>query len=425
MSTEVGVNQSEGKQAIPQLSIWVPAIAGGLVVIIFLVMAFANLSGRETVLLGVVQTLFSLIAGWAVTHLYAQDSERRAVKGIEEIHQRNLRTYALKAAEKVENVSRELNRLAIYLNQELEEDDYSSESEELSAKEERIQSAIHILNTLKSVNDTSLSDWKGVIGDEIEGIRQRAEQREEALEKIVDRIERLESQDDGGKADVDQNRLVREIDKLRRDLKFVAGDVAGNLWTAKRTGSSSRQSIQFTCPDCGAINMVRQRVKEGARKGVTCVTCGQRFVSEIKGGNVDLQVRRTLNEHVSCATCSASEVVALDELAGASVVFDCAKCSQGQRVTRTKAGLQVVSVGTPALRLTEEIIVRVSESLPPQPWSKGVHDRVAEEAGLPPQLVKKAINQLILRGVFMDQFRGQVCTTEEKLILLRTIGSEL
>jgi hypothetical protein len=39
--------------------------------------------------------------------------------------------------------------------------------EALQAREERIESAIHLIRTLKSVNDTSLSDWEGVIGDEL------------------------------------------------------------------------------------------------------------------------------------------------------------------------------------------------------------------------------------------------------------------
>ena len=90
------------------------------VVVIFVVLGTANLSSTETVLLGVVQTFFSLLVGWVITHEYAKRSEANAVRDIEELHQKNLRTYALKAAEKVENLSRELSRLGVYLNQELD-----------------------------------------------------------------------------------------------------------------------------------------------------------------------------------------------------------------------------------------------------------------------------------------------------------------
>lgn len=108
-----------------------------------------------------------------MSHIYAQTSQKLAVQEVKEFHQANLRTYALKAAEKVNNLSNELNLLSVYLQQELDSADYDSTDEELLAKEERLESAIHIINTLKSVNDTALSDWEGVIGDELD--QQRVE----------------------------------------------------------------------------------------------------------------------------------------------------------------------------------------------------------------------------------------------------------
>ena len=84
--------------------------------------------------------------------------------------------FALKAAEKVDNLSQELDRLTAYLQQELTDAaggaPQAATPEALRLKDARIESAIHIIGTLKSVNDRSLSDWQGVIGDELD-TRQR------------------------------------------------------------------------------------------------------------------------------------------------------------------------------------------------------------------------------------------------------------
>ena len=102
------------------------------------------------------------------------------------MHNENLRTYALKAAEKVNNLSEQLNRLSLYLEDDLQEESNYSES-----SNQRIISAIHMIAMLKSVNDTSLSDWQGVIGEEIEEHRKEAEEREIILTNLMDKVERL------------------------------------------------------------------------------------------------------------------------------------------------------------------------------------------------------------------------------------------
>lgn len=409
-----------GEALIPA---WLPWAAAVLVVGMFLILALAQLSNTETVLLGIVQTIFSLFAGWGLTHAYAKDSERKAVREIEEIHQRNLRTYALKAAEKVENLSRELNRLVIYLDQELEEDCYETPIEELSAKEERIQSAIHILNTLKSVNDTSLSDWRGVIGNEIDEILHKAEKREEVLEKIVDRVERLESASVDKGSD-ESGRLLREMDKLRRDLKYAVGDVTGNLWSARKQPQSARQTFQSTCPSCGAPVSARLKMKERAAKGVVCASCGARLVAEVTDGRVRFRPRVNVSVEFACPSCETPMTTELDELIGASAISRCLNCELDVRATRSKEKVLATLVKQNNA-LSEEVIEYVRRELPDQPWPKGIHEVVANELGISQQVVKKAINQLILKGIFKDQFRGVLCTPEEKLVMMRSIGTEI
>jgi hypothetical protein len=71
------------------------------------------------------------------------------------------------------------------------------------------------------------------------------------------------------------------------------------------------------------------------------------------------------------------------------------------------------------LVLSDELINRVREKLPAQPWPKGVHLQVAAELGVTANTVQKVIQRLIATGVFMDQFNGRLCTTDEKTLLMR------
>ncbi len=121
--------------------------------------------------------------------MYSASQHKAAIEEVQEVHRTNLRTYALKAAEKVTNLSNELSRLSTYLQQELDYTDYRNTEEKLQAKEERLESAIHLLSTLKSVNDTSLSDWQGVIGDELAVQREETKEREQELRAMLLEVE--------------------------------------------------------------------------------------------------------------------------------------------------------------------------------------------------------------------------------------------
>lgn len=62
----------------------------------------------------------------------------------------------------------------------------------------------------------------------------------------------------------------------------------------------------------------------------------------------------------------------------------------------------------PGIPIDENIVLRVKESLPMQPWPKGVHKVVAERMGCKPRTVSAAIQELIRRGVFKQQIDGEL-----------------
>jgi hypothetical protein len=104
-------------------------------------------TANEALLLSVVLTIFSMLGSWVASRHYAEASFNK-----------NLRLFALKAAEKVTNLSNELNRLSAFLQEELRSTESESPSQSLLARNVRIEGAIHVINTLKSVNDGALSD---------------------------------------------------------------------------------------------------------------------------------------------------------------------------------------------------------------------------------------------------------------------------
>lgn len=396
-----------------------------LLALILLILSFATLSNRESTLFGTVLTLISILAGGIITHAYAQESKEKDIAELAELHQKNLRTYALKAAEKVNNLSKELSRLSSYLEDELEETDYRSTEEELLAKEERIESVVHMLITLKSVNDTSLSDWQGVIGDEINEQRVVEAERTEELNEILERFSFLEAAHVNAPK-FDPAILQRELNEIRRDLRNLATEITGV--PIKRYSDKGYALIDAKCPSCGNTVSYRQKPRELTSKALTCKHCQTNLVSEyseIQG--FQLHIRKSLTENIICPSCESQMHIELDEWPSASTTVKCQNCEENLRVSRASEGIKVNVILQMKSKypLTEEVIEKIKIALPEQPWPRQIHKVVADSLGLPHQQVQKAIQHLIRMGIFLDQVDGQVCTTAEKLILMREIGRDM
>ncbi|WP_269537244.1 hypothetical protein [Cerasicoccus fimbriatus] len=66
-----------------------------------------------------------------------------------------------------------------------------------------------------------------------------------------------------------------------------------------------------------------------------------------------------------------------------------------------------VSTGKPS-DLPEQVIDEIERRLPAQPWPKGIHKQIATAMELSNTKVSSAINLLIARGVYKDQFDGEL-----------------
>jgi hypothetical protein len=378
------------------------------------VLSTGSLSAKEAGLLSIILFICSILATWVVSHIYGESANRRAIQEVKEFHQANLRMYALKAAEKVNNLSNELNLLSVYLQQELDSTDYETIDEKLLAKEERMESAIHLIKTLKSVNDTALSDWEGVIGDELSQQREEREEREEDLRDILERLQLLwvtDKAERDSKHD-DTGALKSDIESIRKELRLLVTDVVGTSIRLPRVSKKPRkEEIEKPCPSCRQVLKFKQRANPRSIKAVKCVACQTQLISRYnKDTGFELEIRGAVQTKLQCPSCDAQLTVDLDAFPGSSVRLNCESCNEIIRAVRTPDDeVRVTSIPTvksDETILTDEILKRVEESMPPQPWPKDASKQVAEKIGISKHVMTKAVNELIRQGVFKPQIDG-------------------
>jgi hypothetical protein len=350
---------------------------------------------------------------------------------------KNLRVFALKAAEKVTNLSNEFDRLSLFLQQELQDPEYESPGEALLAKDMRIESAIHIINTLKSVNDKSLSDWQGIIGEEISAKLEEQEEREATLREIMERFDDLQhSRYDEHIQEAEQESLRSELSSIRTQLRNMTAQVSG-IPVSQLNRPRKKAPIEKRCPTCGNLMQYIQKSKPGTMKGISCKACGARWISTATDGDVVLAPRVPICEKVICPKCNSASTADLDPLAGTSTETTCPNCSLPFRVSRSVTGIRTHANGiarkinvfgsnNPPI-FDELLLEKITKTMGSQPWQEGQAGRAAIALGISKGVVHTGVEELIQRGVFMRQFGGElynpVTLTTNPISLTETSGS--
>lgn len=358
----------------------------------------------EALLLSLFLTFLSIVGSWIASKYYSEYSFNK-----------NQKLFALKASEKVLNLSNELERLSVFLNQELENEENLNINEALQLKDARIEGAIHIINTLKSVNDRSLSDWQGVIGDEIKAQREKQEEREKELQLVLDRLEFLTNEEsirNPSMGESESAEIFRQIKSLKKDISLFASQVGGMPIRRQKKYKQKNISIENKCPLCNKIFVYRQKPVQGIF-ALKCPMCNGRLISIYENDDFILKPRLPKIEKIICQSCNIEMSLETDPLPGWYVETTCDNCGSTLRVYRNKEGV-FSKVVTKMLKvdLTEEIIELVRKALPAQPWPKGIHKVVGTELSIPNSLVRKAIAELIKRGMFKLQIDGELFIKE-------------
>ena len=382
------------------------AMIGGIGVCLWRIAKSAP-TANEALLLSLFLTLLSILASWVASKYYSESS-----------YNTSIRVFALKAAEKVTNLSNELDRLSAFIQQDLKENDYESPTEAALAKNIRLEGAVHIINTLKSVNDRSLSDWQGVIGDEISAQREVQEEREEMLRDLLERFDSLqhatlratEAHHDAG-----QEPLYSEVASIRSELRLLASQISGIPVAPTRV--PKKKEVQKPCPNCGQVLQYRQKPRARNVRAVDCTKCGARLSSKEVDGDFVLASRVPVNENVTCPSCGQSSTILVDPVPGSVLDTDCPKCKVGLRISRAHSGLRLRLPGPPKPTeppvLAEEFLKKVADLMGPQPWPKGQSLLAAGALEVNPRLIGRATQELIRRGIFKPQIDGKLYAPEK------------
>jgi hypothetical protein len=401
------------------------------VLISLLVITFANLTANESTLLSLLLTILSFIASWMVSQFFADRSHKLAIEEVKEQHLSDLRTYALNAAEKVSTLSSELSKLSIYLQQELEdeedEEDYTPEELYMSSYE-RIESAIHIINTLKSVNDTYLSDWKGVIGEELDAKFEEQQEKENNLRLLVEKVEHIiKARPTETSENVSEvQKVSRQINDLRKDLNLALNSVSGTFVRPFRvTPQSKKQEVALPCPYCDNQLNYRLRPKKTSSKVIPCSKCNNKSLAkwnQESGFILEKEVK--INETYNCPWCNEPVQTTLSNFLHSKSMNTCTKCKGESQIIRTVDKFNIHQVNKPITNIpfqgeltdfnkddnkviiNEDTLTKIKNEMPVQPWPKGTHKVVAEKLGLELKIVRHHISELIRRGEFKPQIDG-------------------
>lgn len=368
--------------------------------------ATTNPTGHETLLLGIILTIASMLGSWVASQYYAEAS-----------YSSSLKTFALKAAEKVNNLSNELDRLSGYIQRELNAQDYKTAEEALLARDMSIEAVVHMVGILKSVNDGALSDWRGVIGKELEHQDELKEERERDFRALVSRLEQLEAAQDTSEEDQtsqDVSRLRREIENVRAEVR-VMGAQLGTV-PLSRPPRFPLTKVDTKCPDCGNPLSYKQRPKPAQVKPLKCARCGAKLTSTFSDGAFLLQVRKAIPESISCPSCEEVFSVGVDPFRGVESIGTCPRCKERISVTRTSSGVvprkfepTTLQGPSPAAPVPDETFIEtVRKLMPVQPWPKGTVATVAAGLKVSNASVNRALSVLIQRGYFKLQIDGRL-----------------
>ena len=396
-----------------------------VLLVIFIVLIFAlifyigskDLSNNETLLLTILLTMISILATYIASYYFSLDSLKKATEQINVENLSKLKTYAQKATEKVDNLSNELKKLSAYLKNELDQE-YEDTNEEIISKDERIRSAIYIVDTLKSINDNALSDWKGVIPAEIAEREEKEKKKLEEIQNIIDRYNDIsfEVRAEDTKYDEKENDFLnKQIEELRKNIDLLVknqSDIQMPM-TIKRRGGL-KQDISNSCPSCSAVLTYRQRPLMNSVKDIKCNGCGVELISRWQTETgFYLELPKLLDENVSCPGCGFINTLKLNSKINSVCAGNCPGCGLALRVTRQVDRLLIRSHGAPTVQttkdqITEELIEQVKKELPPQPWPVGIHREVGNKIGVPTRFVKQAMEILIDRGEAYVQHNGKI-----------------
>jgi len=297
---------------------------------IILLSGFVELSPREYMFSSILLTGLAIGASWLGTNLTSRFNAEQMRKTLKSEYTDNLRTYALKAAEKVQNLSAEIGRLFDYVKESLP----SSKDEAAAISVERFKTVGLMLETIKSVNDTGLSDWRGIIGDELK----EQEQIQTDINNIFSKLEEIEESmttpvTAGWEVTVPA-RLASvgvagsNVDARLEDINRYIHEYASSSPIPVRLPKSERIEATVKCPKCKIDNTTKINLREGYGRVVRCDNCGNYFqVNVDKDMRINTDNVETKEAKVVCVVCDTENMIKYPVWQAYSLHHNCSKCT--------------------------------------------------------------------------------------------------
>ncbi len=297
---------------------------------IILISGFSELSQREYVFLSILLTGLAIAVSWLVTNLTSKSNSEQIRETLKSEYMENLRTYALKAAEKVQNLSAEIERLLDYAKESLP----SSKEEAAIISVERFKTVGLMLETIKSVNDTGLSDWRGIIGDELK----EQGQIQTDINNIFGKIEEIEESMTtpvvpewgitlpvtAGAVEV----AVSDVETRLQDINRSIYEYASRSPIPVRLPKRQRIEVAVKCPKCEVDNNTKINLREGYERVIKCNNCGNYFkVNVDKNMRISTDNVETKEAKVTCLLCDTENTVNYPVWPGYFLHHNCSKCT--------------------------------------------------------------------------------------------------
>jgi hypothetical protein len=398
---------------------WVPilvTIGLGLTTIICLWIAGTRqLTNTESVLLGVLLSAASMLVSWLATHVYSVISVKDSVAEATQAYSDNIRTLGVRAAEKVLNLSNQLQRLSESMNSALEDADESDGTKQsiVQLLRERIQAAIYNLETLKSMNDTFLSDWRGIIGDEIDKQQALERQIEVLALELRNQIRERESM----RSAVVSNETVSALEDriYQTEQRLTEKITALPFKVTVRSSKTAKEDVSLKCPSCTESISVLTRTKKGARKLIHCPSCKTYSrICAIEDGDFEIDAVTMFTFSDQCPICHTELKGEMPDYSGAMQAIVCPKCDMSLIASRASDGINLRVPKGEQHKFPKSLYDAVFSRLPPRPWPPFIHKAIAAELGISNKVVSQIIGRIVESGHFPIPVQETVQTQIEK-----------
>lgn len=306
------------------------------IVWIIVISGLTDLSSRECLFLSVLLTGLAIAASWLGTGIASKSTSEQMKNTLKTEYMENLRTYALKAAEKVQNLSAEMERLIDYVNESP-----PSEKEGLSRTLiERFKTVSIMLETIKSVNDTALSDWRGIIGDELK----KQEQIKTDIDEIFSKIEDLEEAITTPTTSTGQLTMIPSIYSatvptdwssmfnynINTRLEDIDKDIVNYASSSPipvRLPRKRRINATVKCPKCESENSTRVNMRDGYKKVIRCNNCLNYFAVTVDSDqNIGVESIGAKEVAIKCMLCDYEHTVTYPLWPSYVIHHECPKC---------------------------------------------------------------------------------------------------